>query len=170
MKMPSLGGFTKYVKKHMDTAGIAMVLGGLALPTLAMNVYNRLNLGSYLSRVPVIGSTVLTNPFGQAALGTVVSAAVTFGLASTGMIKESTALGMNMIALGVFAATAIARQFPTAGAYLPYNASIDGMHSMAGYRGGYLGYLGNVDVAEQLPAPVEDQLFGVGSGPSFNVF
>lgn len=170
MRMPGLGGFTKYVKKHLDSSAIAMVLGGLALPTLAQNVYQRLNLGSYLSRVPVIGNTVLMNPFGQAAMGVVVSAALTYGLASAGVMKESTALGMNMIALGVFAATAIARQFPTAGAYLPYNASIDGMHSMAGYRGGYLGYLGNVDVAEQLPAPVETQLFGAGSGPSFNVF
>lgn len=172
ISMPKLGGFTKYVKKHLDTGAIAMVLGGLALPTIAQNVYQRLNLGTYLARVPVVGGTVLSNPFGQAALGVVTSAALTYGLASAGVMKESTALGMNMIALGVFAATAIARQFPTVGNYLPYNASIDGMHSMAGYNGGgYLGYLGNVEAApEMLPAPVEDQLFGVGSAPSFNVF
>jgi hypothetical protein len=43
------------------------------------------------------------------------------------------------------------------------------MHGMAGYRGGYLGYLGNVEAPmEQLPAPVDTQLFG--SSPSFNVF
>jgi hypothetical protein len=168
MKVPALGGFTKYVKKHLDTSAIAMVLGGLALPTIAQNVFRELNKRINFSSVPLMDS-VLMNPFGQAAIGVAVSAALTYGLASAGVMKESTALGMNMIALGVFAATAIARQFPTAGNYLPYNASIDGMHSMAGYRGGYLGYLGNVDAPmEQLPAPVETQLFG--SSPSFNVF
>lgn len=172
LKMPKLGGFTKYVKKHLDTGAIAMVLGGLALPTIAQNVYQRLNLGNFISRyAPGPVGTVLGNPFGQAALGVMTSAALTYGLASAGVMKESTALGMNMIALGVFAATAIARQFPDAAKYLPYNTAIDSVQGMHGYRGGYLGYLGNVDAApEMLPAPVEDQLFGVGSAPSFNVF
>ena len=170
MKMPGLGGFTKYVKKHLDTSAIAMVLGGLALPTLAVTAYQKLNLGKYIESIPFVGPTLRSNPFGQAALGVVTSAALTYGLASAGVMKESTALGMNMIALGVFAATAIASQFSAVSQYLPYNVSIDGYHSMAGYRGGYLGYLGNVETAEALPAPVEDQLFGVGSAPSFNVF
>jgi len=148
-----------------------MVLGGLALPSLAVTAYQKLNVGNLISKMPSPVQGVLSNEFGQAALGIVTSAALTYGLASAGVMKESTALGMNMIALGVFAATAIARQFPDASKYLPYNVSLDGYHSVAGYRGGYLGYLGNVEAApEMLPAPVEDQLFGVGSAPSFNVF
>ena len=150
-----------------------MVLGGLALPTLAVTAYQKLNISGLISKAPNAVQSVLYNPFGQAALGVVTSAALTYGLASAGVMKESTALGMNMIALGVFAATAISSQFTAVSKYLPYNVSIDGyhgMHSMAGYRGGYLGYLGNVETAEALPAPVEDQLFGVGSAPSFNVF
>ena len=173
LKMPKLGGFTKYVKKHLDTGAIAMVLGGLALPTIAVSAYQKLGVSGLIDRyVPTGMQTIVSNPFSQAALGVVTSAALTYGLASAGVMKESTALGMNMIALGVFAATAIARQFPRAGEYLPYNASIDGMHSMNGYRnGGYLGYLGNVEAApEMLPSPVDDQLFGVGSAPSFNIF
>ena len=152
-----------------------MVLGGLALPSLAVTAYQKLSLGTYIEQIPVVGSTLKNNPFGQAALGIVTSAALTYGLASAGVMKESTALGMNMIALGVFAASAITATYNRASDYLPYNISLEGgyhgMHSMNGYKGGYLGYLGNVDAApEMLPAPVEDQLFGVGSAPSFNVF
>lgn len=168
--MPKLGGFTKYVKKHLDTGAIAMVLGGLALPTIAQRVYSALNLGTYLRRVPVIGDN-LTHPVAQAGLATVVSAALTYGLASAGIMKESTALGMNMIALGVFAASAIGAYSSTAQEYLPYTASFSGMHGMAGYSngGGYLGYLGNVDTSmDMLTTPEPAQMFG--SSPSFNVF
>ena len=140
------------------------------MPTLAVTAYQKLNISGLIGRTPQAVQSVLYNPFGQAALGVVTSAALTYGLVSAGVMKESTALGMNMIALGVFAATAIASTFEPVKRYLPYNISLDGYHSMAGYRGGYLGYLGNVETAEALPAPVEDQLFGVGSAPSFNVF
>jgi len=171
MKMPRFGGFGKYVRKHLDTSAIGMVLAGLALPTLAVTAYQKLNLSSFLARVPVIGDTVLANPFGQAALGVLVSAGLTYTASSMGLVSESTALGANMIALGVFTATALARTSSMAAQYLPYNTSIDGMHSMAGYRGGYLGYLGEASApAEMLPAPVEDQLFGVGSAPKYNIF
>lgn len=171
MKMPRFGGFGKYVRKHLDTSAIGMVLAGLALPTLAVTAYQKLNLSDYLARVPVIGDTVLANPFGQAALGVLVSAGLTYTASSMGLVSESTALGANMIALGVFTATALARVSDTAAKYLPYNTTISGMHGLAGYRGGYLGYLGEASApAEMLPAPVEDQLFGVGSAPSYNIF
>jgi len=171
LRMPKLGGFGKYVRKHLDLSAILGVVGGLALPTLAVAAYQKLNLGSYLARVPVIGDTLLMNPYGQAALGVLVSAGITYGAASMGLMSESAALSANMIALGVFAATALARTSDMAAKYLPYNVTLDGMHSMAGYRGGYLGYLGEATMdAEMLPAPVEDQLFGVGSAPKFNVF
>ena len=171
LRMPKLGGFGKYVRKHLDLSAILGVVGGLALPTLAVAAYQKLNLGKYIAQVPVIGDTLLMNPYGQAALGVLVSAGLTYGAASLGLMSESAALHANMIALGVFAATAVARTSDMAAKYLPYNVTLDGMHSMAGYRGGYLGYLGEATMdAEMLPAPVEDQLFGVGSAPKFNVF
>ena len=76
---------------------------------------------------------------------------------------------MNMTAIGVFTAGALVSSSLLRD-FLSYNISLDGYHSMAGYRGGYLGYLGNVTKAwakqPRFPAPVEDQLFGVGSAPS----
>ena len=173
--MPKMGGFTKFLKAHLDTSAIGVVLAGLALPAVTFMVADRLNLSSNLSNLPVVG-TALANPFGQAALGIGAMAVLNYALVSTGVMKEKTAVAAGTVAIGLFAAQALVRQFPGKAAELfPFANSVSA--PLSGYRGGYLGYLGNahggmhsMGEMEMLPAPQNEQLFGMGSAPKVNVF
>ena len=181
MKMPKLGGFTTFVKKHLDMSALGVVLAGLALPSLALMVSNRLELTSRFSQVPVIG-TILGNDLGQVALGITVSSALAYAAVNFAGVNEKTAIAANMTAIGVLTAGALVSRFPTLNEYFKSVNPISGMHGyrgrLNGYRGGYLGYLGNAhggmhsmgEAPEMLPAPQDAQLFGVGSAPRVNIF
>jgi hypothetical protein len=177
MKMPKMGGFTKFLKAHLDTSAIGVVLAGLALPAVTFMVADRLNLTRKLNNLPVVG-TALANPFGQAALGIGAMALLNYGLVSAGVMKENTAVAAGTVAIGLFAAQALVRQFPGKTAEIfPFADRVSA--PISGYRGGYLGYLGNAHMGmhhgnmgemEMLPAPQNEQLFGMGSAPKVNVF
>jgi hypothetical protein len=174
MKMPKMGGFTKFLKAHLDTSAIGVVLAGLALPAVTFMVADRLNLSRKLSNLPVVG-TALANPFGQAALGIGAMAVLNYGLVSANVMSEKTAVAAGTVAIGLFAAQALVRQFPGKVSELfPFADSVSTPTAISGYRGGYLGYLGNahggMGEMDMLPAPQNEQLFGMGSAPKVNVF
>ena len=98
MKMPKMGGFTKFLKAHLDTSAIGVVLAGLALPAVTFMVADRLNLSRKLSNLPVVG-TALANPFGQAALGIGAMAVLNYGLVSANVMSEKTAVAAGTVAI-----------------------------------------------------------------------
>ena len=143
MKMPKLGGFTGFVKKHMDMSALGVVLAGLALPSLAVMVADRVNLTSRLASVPLVGNYISTE-IGQLGLGVLTTSALAYAAVNFAGVNEKTAIAANMTAIGVLTAGVLVSRVP---ALTQYFQSINGMHgyrgSIAGYRGGYLGYLGN---------------------------
>jgi len=175
MKMPRLGGFTAFVKKHMDMSALGVVLAGLALPSLAVMVADRVNLTRQLNKIPVVGQYVSTE-IGQLAVGIGVSSALAYAAVNFAGVRESTAIAANMTAIGVLTAGVLVSRVPALTQYFQSVSPINGYRgSIAGYRGGYLGYLGSVhegmgEAPEMLPAPQDAQLFGVGSAPRVNVF
>lgn len=178
MKMPKLGGFTAFVKKHMDVSALGVVLAGLALPSLAVMVADRVNLTRQLNKLPVVGPYVSTE-IGQLAMGIGVSSALAYAAVNFAGVRESTAIAANMTAIGVLTAGVLVSRVPALTQYFQSVSPINGYRgSIAGYRGGYLGYLGNAhggmhsmgEAPEMLPAPQDAQLFGVGSAPRVNVF
>jgi len=175
MKMPRLGGFTAFVKKHMDMSALGVVLAGLALPSVAVMVADRVNLTRQLNKIPVIGQYVSTE-IGQLAMGIGVSSALAYAAVNFAGVRESTAIAANMTAIGVLTAGVLVSRVPALTRYFQSVSPINGYRgSIAGYRGGYLGYLGSVhegmgEAPEMLPAPQDAQLFGVGSAPRVNVF
>ena len=174
MKMPKLGGFTGFVKKHMDLSALGVILAGLALPSVALMVSNRLELTSRFSNVPVIGN-ILGNDLGQVALGVGVSAALAYAAVNFAGVNEKTAIAANMTAIGVLTAGALVSRFPQLNTYFKSVNPLNGYSgNIAGYRGGYLGYLGNAHEGmgemEMLAEPQSDQLFGMGAAPRVNIF
>jgi len=175
MKMPRLGGFTAFVKKHMDMSALGVVLAGLALPSLAVMVADRVNLTRQLNKIPVVGQYVSTE-IGQLAVGIGVSSALAYAAVNFAGVRESTAIAANMTAIGVLTAGVLVSRVPALTQYFQSVSPINGYRgSIAGYRGGYLGYLGSMhegmgEAPEMLPAPQDAQLFGVGSAPRVNVF
>jgi hypothetical protein len=176
MKMPKLGGFTGFVKKHMDMSALGIVLAGLALPSLTVLLANRVGLTTRFANVPVV-STLLQNDLGQVALGVGLSSAIAYAAVQFAGVNEKTAIAANMTAIGVFTAGALVSKIPQLNeAFKAVNPfSLDGYRgNIAGYRGGYLGYLGNahegMGEAEMLPAPQGEQLFGMGAAPRVNIF
>jgi len=175
MKVPRLGGFTAFVKKHMDMSALGVVLAGLALPSVAVMVADRVNLTRQLNKIPVIGQYVSTE-IGQLAMGIGVSSALAYAAVNFAGVRESTAIAANMTAIGVLTAGVLVSRVPALTRYFQSVSPINGYRgSIAGYRGGYLGYLGSVhegmgEAPEMLPAPQDAQLFGVGSAPRVNVF
>lgn len=175
MKMPKLGGFTAFVKKHMDMSALGVVLAGLALPSVAVMVADRVNLTRQLAKVPLVGQYISTE-IGQLAMGIGVSSALAYAAVNFAGVRESTAIAANMTAIGVLTAGVLVSRVPALTSYFQSVSPINGYRgSIAGYRGGYLGYLGSMhegmgEAPEMLPAPQDAQLFGVGSAPRVNVF
>jgi hypothetical protein len=175
MRMPKLGGFTAFVKKHMDMSALGVVLAGLALPSVALMVADRVNLTRQLAKVPLVGNYISTE-IGQLGLGILTTSALAYAAVNFAGVNEKTAVAANMTAIGVLTAGVIVSRVPALTQYFQSVNPIQGYRgSIAGYRGGYLGYLGSVhegmgEAPEMLPAPQDAQLFGVGSAPRVNVF
>jgi hypothetical protein len=174
MKMPKLGGFTGFVKKHMDLSALGVILAGLALPSVALMVADRVNLTNQLARVPLVGNYISTE-IGQLGIGVLTTSALAYAAVNFAGVNEKTAIAANMTAIGVLTAGVLVSRVP---ALTQYFQNINGMHgyrgSIAGYRGGYLGYLGNAHEGmgemEMLAEPQSDQLFGMGAAPRVNIF
>jgi hypothetical protein len=174
MKMPKLGGFTGFVKKHMDMSALGVVLAGLALPSLAVMVADRVNLTSQLARVPLVGNYISTE-IGQLGLGVLTTSALAYAAVNFAGVNEKTAIAANMTAIGVLTAGVLVSRVPALTTYFQSVSPINGYRgSIAGYRGGYLGYLGNAHEGmgemEMLAEPQSEQLFGMGSAPRVNIF
>ena len=174
MKMPKLGGFTGFVKKHMDMSALGVVLAGLALPSLAVMVADRVNLTSQLARVPLVGNYISTE-IGQLGLGVLTTSALAYAAVNFAGVNEKTAIAANMTAIGVLTAGVLVSRVPALTTYFQSVSPINGYRgSIAGYRGGYLGYLGNAHEGmgemEMLAEPKSEQLFGMGSAPRVNIF
>jgi len=155
-------------------SALGVVLAGLALPSLAVMVADRVNLTSQLARVPLVGNYISTE-IGQLGLGVLTTSALAYAAVNFAGVNEKTAIAANMTAIGVLTAGVLVSRVP---ALTQYFQSINGMHgyrgSIAGYRGGYLGYLGNAHEGmgemEMLAEPQSEQLFGMGSAPRVNIF
>ena len=172
MKMPKLGGFTGFVKKHMDVSALGVILAGLALPSVALMVADRVNLTRQLEKVPLVGNYISTE-IGQLGLGVLTTSALAYAAVNFAGVNEKTAIAANMTAIGVLTAGVLVSRVP---ALTQYFQNINGMHvnGMHGYRGGYLGYLGNAHEGmgemEMLAEPQSEQLFGLSAAPRVNIF
>ena len=157
----------------MDLRALGVVGMGLALPTIANALYNKVSTS--LNNVPGVGM-VTGNAYGRAALGTLLAGGVAYLVQSMNPVTmQEAALGAT-IATTMFAVGALAQSgmMPTwltnalpAGELSGYS----GAGYIGGYSsGGYLGYLGNID--EDMPTDGGNQpmLYGVGSAPAVNVF
>lgn len=176
MKMPKLGGFTTFVKKHMDVSALGVILAGLALPSVALMVADRVNLTNQLARVPVIGNYV-SSDLGQLGLGVLTTSALAYAAVNFAGVNEKTAIAANMTAIGVLTAGVLVSRAPALTKYFQNINGINGYRgSIAGYRGGYLGYLGNAHAdsgmgeMEMLAEPQSEQLFGLSAAPRVNIF
>lgn len=178
MKMPKLGGFTTFVKKHMDVSALGVILAGLALPSVALMVADRVNLTNQLARVPVIGSYV-SSDLGQLGLGVLTTSALAYAAVNFANVNERTAIAANMTAIGVLTAGVLVSRVPALTRYFqqnPFSSQNGYRGSIAGYRGGYLGYLGNAHAdsgmgeMEMLAEPQGEQLFGLSAAPRVNIF
>jgi len=172
--MPKLGGFTGFVKKHMDMSALGIVLAGLALPSLAVMVADRVNLTNQLARVPLVGNYISTE-IGQLGLGVLTTSALAYAAVNFAGVNEKTAIAANMTAIGVLTAGVLVSRVPALTQYFQSVSPINGYRgSIAGYSGGYLGYLGNAHEGmgemEMLAEPQSDQLFGMGAAPRVNIF
>ena len=155
-------------------SALGVILAGLALPSVALMVADRVNLTNQLARVPLVGNYISTE-IGQLGLGVLTTSALAYAAVNFAGVNEKTAIAANMTAIGVLTAGVLVSRVP---ALTQYFQSINGMHgyrgSIAGYRGGYLGYLGNAHEGmgemEMLAEPQSEQLFGMGSAPRVNIF
>jgi hypothetical protein len=171
----SLKGFKSFVKDHLAGRALSITALGLVLPSIGIYAATKLNLGSMVSRVPVL-NTVMGNAYGRAALGATVTAGISYLAYGAGLLGRNEAIMANSIALVLFGLNAmrnaghlpamVTNAVPTSSAsaadgFFGYGGS----YGMSGY-GGYLGYLGD---AHEEDEPV-GELFGYNSAPQVNVF
>lgn len=169
----SLKGFKSFVKDHLAGRALAVTALGLMLPAIGIYTAAKLNIGSMVSRVPVL-NTVMGNAYGRAALGATVTAGLSYLAVGAGLLGRNEAIMANSIALVIFGLNAMrnAGHLPSAVASVAPAATVDdsalfgyGGSYMNGY-GGYLGYLGNVSEEDDAPG----ELFGYSAAPQVNVF
>lgn len=172
----SLKGFKSFVKDHLAGRALSITALGLVLPSLGIYAATKLNIGSMVSRVPVL-NTVMSNAYGRAALGATVTAGISYLAYGAGLLGRNEAIMANSIALVLFGLNAmrnsghlpamVTNAVPSSPAVSNLEASIYGYGGsyMNGY-GGYLGYLGD---AHEEDEPV-GELFGYNSAPQVNVF
>jgi len=149
---------------------------GAVLPAVAGYTLSKIE---GLSMLPVGLRNVLANTYVRTGSLIGLSGLTAYALNRYGMLSTTAAVGATTLATFLYAVGAVKNSgllssIPVIGPVVEQFPSMNGYHSMAGYRGGYLGYLGNahgdMGATEMLDAPVETQLFGVGSSPQYNVF
>ncbi len=172
----SLKGFKSFVKDHLVGRALGVTAFGLMLPTLGIYAATRFNIGSMVSRVPVLG-TVMGNAYGRAALGATVTAGLSYLAYGAGLLGRNEAIMANSIALVLFGLNAMRNAGHLPGmlqAAVPASSGTEGLaSSMFGYGGsymngygGYLGYLGDAHDEEDAAG----ELFGYNAAPQVNVF
>jgi hypothetical protein len=175
-KKASLKGFRSFVKDHLAMRALAIVGLGLALPAMSMYVAARTNLGAMVARVPVLG-TVMGNAYGRAAIGGLLTAGISYGLMSAGLLGYKEAVAANSIALVMFLGNAMRQSGHLPGMIANSSAAaavtVDDS-ALFGYGGsymnGYSGYLGYLGAEHSDEEEVTGELFGYSSAPSVNVF
>tara|TARA_B100000035_G_C20805493_1_gene467528 strand:+ start:168 stop:701 length:534 start_codon:yes stop_codon:yes gene_type:complete len=170
----SLTGFRKFVKDHLAGRALAVTALGIVLPAMGMYAAAKLNLGSMVSRVPVL-NTVMGNAYGRAALGATVTAGLSYLAYGAGLLGRNEAIMANSIALVLFGLNAmrnaghlpamVSNAVPSGGGSDAMQLFGYGGSHMSGY-GGYLGYLGDAHSEEEEVG----ELFGYNSAPQVNVF
>ena len=155
-------------------SALGVVLAGLALPSVALMAADAIDLRGKLRGVKFIGG-YLDTEIGNFALAALTTSTLAYAAVNFAGVSEKTAIAANMTALGVLTAGIIVSRVPALTNYFKSVNPIQGYRGIAGYRGGYLGYLGSMhegmgEAPEMLPAPQDAQLFGVGSAPRVNVF
>jgi hypothetical protein len=172
----SLKGFKSFVKDHLAGRALSITALGLVLPSLGIYAATKLNIGSMVSRVPVL-NTVMSNAYGRAALGATVTAGISYLAYGAGLLGRNEAIMANSIALVLFGLNAMrtAGHLPAMVTNaVPSSASAESGLSLFGYGGsygmsGYGGYLGYLGSAHEEDEPV-GELFGYNSAPQVNVF
>jgi hypothetical protein len=168
----SLKGFRSFVKDHLAGRALAVTAFGLMLPALGVYTASKLNLGSMVSRVPVL-STVMGNAYGRAALGATVTAGISYLAVGAGLLGRNEAIMANSIALVLLGLNAMKQSGHLPGMLAEAAPATSALESgifgyggsMHGY-GGYLGYLGAVEEDDE-PA---GELFGYSAAPRVNIF
>ena len=157
----------------MDLSALGVILAGLALPSVALMVADRVNLTNQLARVPLVGNYISTE-IGQLGLGVLTTSALAYAAVNFAGVNEKTAIAANMTAIGVLTAGVLVSRVPALTQYFQSPTLSGYRGSIAGYRGGYLGYLGNAHEGmgemEMLAEPQSEQLFGMGAAPRVNIF
>jgi len=156
----SLKGYTSFVKKHMDLRGLGVVVLGLGLPSVA-GYLTSTNIGmrvmGYVDKVPGMSTNV-----GKAVSAVALTAGVSYLATTAGLLNPSEALTANMIALGLVSVGVLkTMNVPYVGGMVSALPSAGGLAGLGSY-----GYIGNYHRsegvgAEMLPAPQQQQLFGV---------
>ena len=171
-----LGGFGKFMGKVLDTGAMGVLAVGAVLPAVAGYALGKIE---GLTMLPGGIRNVLANEYVRAGSLIGLSGLTAYALNKYGMLSMNAAVGATTLAtflyvMGAVKSSGLLSSIPVVGPVVEQFPSMNGYHSMAGYRGGYLGYLGNahgdMGATEMLDAPVETQLFGVGSSPQYNVF
>ena len=172
----SLKGFKSFVKDHLAGRALAVTAFGLMLPALGVYTATKLNIGSMVSRVPVLG-TIMGNAYGRAALGGAITAGLSYLAVGAGFLGRNEAIMANSIALVLLGLNAMrnAGHLPTMlQDAVPSNSATEGSaffgyggSYIGGYNGGYLGYLGQAMGDDDEPA---GELFGYSAAPQVNVF
>ena len=171
-----LGGFGKFMGKVFDSGAMGVLAVGAALPAVAGYALGKIE---GLNMLPMGIRNVLGNSYVRAGSLIGLSGLTAYALNRYGMLSMNAAVGATTLAtflyvVGAVKSSGLLSSIPVVGPVVEQFPSMNGYHPMAGYRGGYLGYLGNVHsdmgATEMLDAPVETQLFGVGSSPQYNVF
>lgn len=171
----SLKGFKSFVKDHLVGRALGVTAFGLMLPTLGIYAATRFNIGSMVSRVPVLG-TVMGNAYGRAALGATVTAGLSYLAYGAGLLGRNEAIMANSIALVLFGLNAMRSAGHLPGMIqnaIPSSSGTDlqfygyGGSYMNGY-GGYLGYLG--EHGGDHSDDEVGEMYGYNAAPQVNVF
>ena len=170
----SLKGFKSFVKDHLAGRALSITALGLVLPSIGIYAATKLNLGSMVSRVPVL-NTVMGNAYGRAALGATVTAGISYLAYGAGLLGRNEAIMANSIALVLFGLNAMrnAGHLPAMVTNAVPTSAASAADSFFGYGGSYMngygGYLGYLGEAHEEDEPV-GELFGYNSAPQVNVF
>ena len=163
-----------FMKKVLDYPTLGVIALGFMAPSIGGMVYDRVARWAPQSMVSAL-SGQYTKPISLA----VLTGGLIYGANSMGLISNSTSVmaagvATTLIGMGMLKNSGVLSSIPLIGPSIEANIpSFNGIGGgyLGGYSGGYLGYLGMADgQSEMLDAPVEAQLYGMGSSPQVNIF